>query len=165
MSERVPFAHVPKRLLSGLIELERSLEEGAIEAALRELVRTRVSQMNGCAYCVDMHSKEAAAAGVTREQLRALEGWRESSVFSARESAALAWAEALAEDPGSNTTDGLWSRTIAEFDDDAIVELTTLVGAIGVWNRVAIACGWKPGTYRVGMHGMLLAARRDAHGG
>jgi len=148
MSPRIPLERLPKSLLSRLLAVERTLDGGAIEATTRELIRTRLSQINHCAYCVDMHSGEAMAAGVTAERLLALPVWRETALFSERERAALEWGETIAQLPARAISDALWHATREHFGEEEIVELTAIANAICAWNRLAVACGWVAGRHR-----------------
>src|SRR3954447_1472539 len=109
-----------------------------LEEGLVELVKTRVSQINGCAYCLDMHTKDARAAGETEQRLYALGAWRETPFFSERERAALTWAEAVTR-IGEGVPDELYAEVRREFDEKELVDLTWAVVAINGWNRIAIS--------------------------
>jgi len=125
---------------------------GRLEAPLIELVLMRVSQINGCAYCLDMHSKDARAAGETEQRLYVLPAWRETTLFSERERIALAWAEELTElATREAVSDALYEQARQHFEEDALVDLTLLVVAINGFNRVNIAARTVGGSYKVGM--------------
>ena len=136
-----------------LFALSKSLRGSSLEAPLRELVLMRVSQINGCAYCLDMHSKDARAAGEAEQRLCLLPAWRETSLYSERECAALAWAEALTVLNGHDTvSDALYEQTSAHFSEDELVKLTLLVTLINSWNRINMAARTKAGGYQPGMY-------------
>ena len=125
-------------------------DSGRLEQALVHLVLMRVSQINGCAFCLDMHSKDTRAAGETEQRLHLLPAWRETTLYSEREQVALAWAEELTElKSHAAVSDALYERARQVFDEDALVDLTLLVVAINGWNRVNIAARSIGGNYRV----------------
>ena len=126
--------------LQPLFALSKSIHASSIEPALRELVQMRVSQINGCAFCLDMHSKDARAAGETEQRLHLLPVWRETRLYSARERAALAWAEALTGLNGpESVSDALYEEARAQFSEEELVKLTVLIGTINAWDRLAIS--------------------------
>ena len=133
-----------------LIRLGENVEHaGRLEPALAQLVLMRVSQINGCAFCLDMHSKDARAAGETEQRLYVLPAWRETKLFSDRERAALAFAEELTELASPEAvSDALYAQVSQQFDEDAIVDLTLLVVAINSWNRINIAARTIGGHYK-----------------
>ena len=133
-----------------LIALGRNIHAaGRLEPALIELVLMRVSQINGCAYCLDMHSKDARAAGETEQRLYVLPAWRETKLYGEREQVALAWAEELTELASHDAvSDALYERASKLFDDAALVDLTLLVVAINGWNRINIAARNLGGNYK-----------------
>ena len=139
--------------LQPLFALSKQLHESTLEPALRHLVLMRVSQINGCAWCLDMHSKDARAAGETEQRLHVLPAWRETTFYSARERAALAWAEALTSLPARDQSvpDALYEQARAQFDEQELVDLTLLVTMINSWNRINIAAQPEVGDYRPGM--------------
>ena len=133
-----------------LLALSMQVHEGGrLEPELQQLVLMRVSQINGCAFCLDMHSKDARAAGETEQRLHLLPAWRETALYDEREQAALAWAEELTELAHGAVSDALYERARAVFDEDALVDLTLLVVAINGWNRINIAARTVGGHYRV----------------
>jgi AhpD family alkylhydroperoxidase len=122
-----------------------------LEPALLELVKTRVSQINGCAFCIDMHTKDARATGETEQRLYALSAWEETPFFTDRERAALAWAEALTLVTQGHVEDNVYERAKAQFTSEELVNLTLAVVTINGWNRLAIAFRSVPGIYQPGM--------------
>ncbi|TWI04633.1 AhpD family alkylhydroperoxidase [Luteimonas cucumeris] len=137
-----------------LVALHQSIKTaGRLEPALIELVLMRVSQINGCAYCLDMHSKDARAAGETEQRLYVLPAWRETKLFSEREQIALAWAEELTELASHDAvSDALYERARQQFEEAELVDLTLLVVAINGFNRINVAARTIGGTYKPGMH-------------
>jgi AhpD family alkylhydroperoxidase len=146
-----PRIDVAKHLSSGSARamLALSAEVAAtLDPSLFELVKIRASQMNGCAYCIDMHTKEARLAGETEQRIYALSAWRETPFFTARERAALEWTEAVTRVGDTHVPDDVYNRVTAQFDDGEIVALTFGVIVINSWNRLAISFRAQPGTYQ-----------------
>lgn len=123
-------------------------KESRLEPSLLELVKMRASQINGCAFCIDMHSKDARAAGETEQRLYALDAWRETPFFTDRERAALAWTEAVTRITEGHVPDDVYQQARQRFSDEELVNLTLAVVAINGWNRLAIAFRAVPGTYQ-----------------
>jgi AhpD family alkylhydroperoxidase len=121
-----------------MIEMEDILRESGLEYSLYELVKMRASQINGCAFCLHMHSKDARAAGETEERLYLLSAWRESSLYTPRERAALAWTEALTLVAQTGAPDADYDGLKPHFSEAEIVNLTLLIGLINSWNRMAV---------------------------
>jgi len=121
-----------------MIELEDLLRNSGLEYSLYELVKMRASQINGCAFCLHMHSKDARAAGETEERLYLLNAWRESSLYTPRERAALAWTEALTNVAQTGAPDADYEGLKPLFTEVEIVNLTLLIGLINSWNRMAV---------------------------
>jgi AhpD family alkylhydroperoxidase len=128
--------------------LEAYVRGSGLPQGLLELVRTRASQLNRCAYCLDMHTKDARANGETEQRLYALSAWRETPFYSDRERAALAWTEALTLLPGDPVSDELYAEVAAQFSEREIVDLTLAIVAINGWNRLAVGLRSVPGTYQ-----------------
>jgi AhpD family alkylhydroperoxidase len=128
--------------------LEMYSKESSIEAPLRELVKMRASQINGCAYCLDMHSKDARAAGETEQRLYVLSAWEEAPFYTDRERAALAWTEAVTLVADGHVPDEVFERARAQFSEQELVDLTLAVVAINGWNRLAISFRSEVGGYR-----------------
>lgn len=124
--------------VEALQRLEGALHRGRLEPALVELVKVRASQVNGCAYCLAMHTRDARARGESQVRLDTVAAWRETPYFSERERAALAWCEALTDLPRSGAPDDAYAALEAVFDADEIAELTFAVVAINAWNRLAV---------------------------
>jgi AhpD family alkylhydroperoxidase len=127
----------------------RELDKASLDARLRELVRIRASQLNGCAYCVDMHTKDARAVGETEQRLYALAVWRETPFFSERERAALAFAEAVTLLAVDHVPDSAYHDVAAHFSPDEIAALIALIVAINAWNAISVSTrAWVPGSYQ-----------------
>ena len=135
-----------------MLGLEGAVRKSGLEAPLLDLVRMRSSQINGCAYCIDMHSKDARTEGETEQRLYALSAWRETPFFTERERAALAWTEALTLISESDVSDELFAETRKQFSESEIVALTLAIVAINGWNRFAISFRAVPGSYQPQAH-------------
>jgi AhpD family alkylhydroperoxidase len=128
--------------------MQRYVDDSGLERSLLELVRLRVSQINGCAYCVDMHTKDARAIGETEQRLYCLSVWRETSFYSPRERAALEWTEALTLISETHVPDEVYNAARPHFTDKELADLTLAVVLINGWNRFAIGFRDEPGTYQ-----------------
>jgi AhpD family alkylhydroperoxidase len=133
------------RALSGL---ERYLEGCGLEPALLDLVKTRASEINGCAYCIDMHTKDARARGETEQRLYGLTAWRETPYYTERERAALAWTEAVTLIAEGHVPDAVYEQARGQFSEEELVNLTLAIIAINGWNRLAISFRTVPGHYQ-----------------
>lgn len=131
-----------------LRDLEGYLHGCGLETSLFELVKMRASQINGCAFCLDMHSKDARAAGESEQRLYALNAWRETGFFTDRERAALAWTEALTLIADTHAPDDVYAQASEQFNDKELADLSLAVVAINAWNRLAIASRAEAGSYR-----------------
>jgi AhpD family alkylhydroperoxidase len=131
------FAAAPDAM-KGMLELEKAVKNVSLEPGLVELVKIRASQINGCAYCIYMHTKAAREIGETEERLYLLDAWRESPLYSDPERAALAWTESLTLISETHAPDGDYEALKAHFTDKERVELTLVVSAYNAWNRFAI---------------------------
>ncbi|MEO7082690.1 MAG: carboxymuconolactone decarboxylase family protein [Gemmatimonadaceae bacterium] len=136
---RISYSDLAPGAYTAMRGLEQYVNDSGLEHSLLELVKTRASQINGCAYCLDMHTKDARAAGETEQRLYVLAAWREASFYSARERAALAWTEAVTRLGPPGVPDELYRATREEFDEKALIDLTMAIVAINGWNRLAIA--------------------------
>ena len=145
---RLNYRKVLPKAVEAMAGLEDVVAESALEPELLELVKMRASQLNGCAYCLDMHSKDARARGEDEQRLHVLAAWREAPFYSERERAALAWCEALTLLPQTGAPDDLYEQLRAQFDEDEIVALTLAIVAINGWNRFAIGFRALPGSYQ-----------------
>jgi AhpD family alkylhydroperoxidase len=128
--------------------LEHYVRSSGLESGLIELVKMRASQINGCAYCLDMHSKDARAAGETEQRLYALNAWRETPFYTDRERAALEWTEALTLVSQNHVPDEVYESVKKQFSEEELVSLSMAVVAINGWNRLAISFRAVPGTYQ-----------------
>ncbi len=148
MSRHVNFSAIAPAGIAALRGLEAYVRGSGLDATLLELVKTRASQINGCAYCIDMHTKDARARGETEQRLYALSAWRETSFFSPRERAALEWTEALTRIAEHGPVESAFDAARAQFSEKELVDLALAVVAINGWNRLAVAFGSVPGSYR-----------------
>jgi AhpD family alkylhydroperoxidase len=139
MNTRLDFYKASPEAIKAMTALEQRIGKSALEKPLIELVRLRASQINGCAYCMDMHSADARKAGEDERRLATLVAWRETPFFSERERAALAWTEAVTLVSSTHVPDDVWEATQPHFTPEEITDLTLLVVAINGWNRFAIA--------------------------
>jgi AhpD family alkylhydroperoxidase len=135
--QRVPLNAAPAayEALSGV---EAYIQRCGLEASLIHLVKMRASQINGCAYCLDMHSKDARRLGETEQRLYLLNAWRESPLYTERERGALAWTDALTLIADTHAPDDVFAEVRAQFNDKELMDLTTLIGMINLWNRLSI---------------------------
>jgi AhpD family alkylhydroperoxidase len=132
-----PYQAAPDAM-KAMAALEGYVQGSGLEPSLIELVKTRASQINGCAFCIHMHTRDARARGETEERLYLLDAWRESPLYSDRERAAFAWTEAATLVAQTHIPDDVYETARAQFDERELVNLTLLVGAINAWNRIAI---------------------------
>lgn len=139
MDARLNFYKASPKAIKGMLGLEEQIGNSKLEKPLVELVRLRASQINGCAYCVDLHSGDARKGGENERRLATLSVWRETPFFSERERAALEWSESLTLVAQTHVPDDVWERVRPHFTDEEIVDLTLLVNTINAWNRFAIA--------------------------
>jgi AhpD family alkylhydroperoxidase len=138
MTTRINAYAVAPQGIQKMIELEDFLRNSGLEHSLYELVKLRASQINGCAFCLHMHSRDARAAGETEERLHLLPAWRESTYYTPRERAALAWTEALTHIAQTGAPDADYEGLTPHFSEAEIVNLTMLIGLINSWNRLAV---------------------------
>ena len=138
MSARFDFAKASPETFKAMLALEGQVAKSTLPKPLTELVRLRASQINGCAYCVDMHAADARKGGETERRLAAVAVWRETPFFTPSERAALAWTEALTLISETHAPDDVYAELEAHFSEKEMVELTLLVNAINSWNRFAI---------------------------
>ena len=152
MKSRIEYAHVAPDCAKALCAVENYVKDSGLEPALLELMKTRVSQINGCAYCLDMHTKDARARGETEQRLYALDAWHETPFFSERERAALEWAETVTRVAETHVPDEAFEHARQHFTEKELVDLTLAIVAINGWNRLAIAFRKVPGTYQSAEH-------------
>jgi AhpD family alkylhydroperoxidase len=147
MEARLDYAKLAPDAMRAIYSLGTYLAKCGLEHPLLELVKIRASQINGCAYCIDMHTKDARAAGEMEQRIYALNAWRETPFFSDRERAALAWTEAVTR-IGEGVTDAMFTEVSGEFSEKELADLTWAVAAINAWNRIAISFRSVPGAYQ-----------------
>ena len=150
---RLQFGSRAPGFLRALIQLDRAatkeLDLAGIDPRVRELVRIRASQLNGCAYCIDMHTKDARAIGETEQRIYALPAWRETPFFTDRERAALAFAETVTMLADTHVPDEAYAALAAEYSEQEIAALISLIVMINAWNAVGVATrAWEPGSYQ-----------------
>ena len=136
-------------ILKAMLGMEEPLRKSGLEQVLRELVRVRASQINGCAYCIDMHTKDARAHGETEQRLYGLNAWRETPYYTERERAALEFTEHLTLIAGKDVPDELYARMREQFSDLEIAHLALAIAEINAWNRLVITAKAPAGTYQV----------------
>jgi AhpD family alkylhydroperoxidase len=144
---RIDYKKVLPEAREAMVRLDAVARRSTLEPGLLELVRVRASQLNGCAYCLDMHTKDARARGEEEQRLHLLAGWREASCYTPREQAALAWCEALTLLPETGAPDADYDRVAEVFVPEEIVALTVAIVAINGWNRLAVGTRMPVGDY------------------
>lgn len=151
MEPRINLEEKGKKAMSPVFATSAHLHKtSTIEKNLRELIDFRVSQINGCAYCLDMHSKDLRHGGETEQRIYMLSAWRESDLYTPREKAGLAWAEAVTKLEGQEVSDEVYEMATKEFSDEELIDLTLTVTAINTWNRFNIAFRTPAGSYQPG---------------
>jgi AhpD family alkylhydroperoxidase len=158
MEARLDFAKTVPQALRMLLGFEAYLSQCGLEARLLHLVVMRASQINGCAYCLDMHSKDARAEGEAEQRLYALDAWSETPFFSERERAALLWTEAVTLVREGHVPDAVYESVRGQFSSEELANLTLAITMINTWNRLNIAFRTVPGNYRAGMYRHQLEA-------
>ena len=148
MQPRIDYRKYAQEPLQQLLTIEKYIAESGLEPKLIHLIKMRASQINGCAYCLDMHSIDARAAGESEQRLYTLEAWRETPFFSERERAALAWTEAVTLISQTHAPDDVYAEMQKNFSEKEIVDLTLLAAMINLWNRVAVSTRAVPGHYK-----------------
>lgn len=138
MTPRLNPMTVAPKLMHAMLELEHKVSGSGLEKSLMGLVKVRASQINGCAFCINMHSKDAREHGEREERLYLLNAWREAPCFSERERAALAWTEALTLLPETHAPDADYDAMKAQFGEEEQVKLTLLIATINSWNRIVV---------------------------
>ncbi|MBS9424491.1 carboxymuconolactone decarboxylase family protein [Photorhabdus caribbeanensis] len=137
-AKRLQPSEISPELYNAVVKVDELTYQSTLGKALIELIKVRVSQINGCAFCLNMHSKAARKAGNSEQKLYLLSAWKEATIFTSRESAALGWADALSRIVETGAEDEHYTPLLAEFDEKEIVDLTLLIGLINLWNRLAI---------------------------
>jgi AhpD family alkylhydroperoxidase len=149
MTQRIDvYKYLKSDAFQAMLSLGKAVEASGLERSLLELVKVRASQINGCAYCLDMHTKDARVLGETEQRLYALNAWRETPFFSDRERAALEWTEAITRVADTHVPDDVYERVRQLFDERELVALTLAAVAINAWNRLAITFRAPAGTYQ-----------------
>ena len=148
MTKRIDFSRVGHGAYRAMAALEQHVRQSGLEHQLIHLVKLRASYMNGCAYCIDMHSKDARAEGETEQRIYAVPVWRETPFFTPRERAALQWTETVTNIGQQGVPDDVYASARKEFSEEELVELTMAVIAINGWNRLAISFASEPGSYQ-----------------
>jgi AhpD family alkylhydroperoxidase len=148
MEARLQYAKVAPAGYRAMAQLNQYVEDCGLEPLLLELVKMRASQINGCAYCLDMHSKDARALGESEQRLYLLNAWRETSFYSERERAALLWTEELTLLSENHASDAVYEEVSQHFSDVEMVNLTLAIVVINGWNRIAVGFRSTPGIYQ-----------------
>jgi AhpD family alkylhydroperoxidase len=138
MQQRIDFTKVNPAAYQAVAALQNYVDKSGLDAKLRELIKSRASQINGCAFCLAMHTRDARKIGETDERMHLLDAWREAPVFSEKERAALAWTEALTLVSRTHAPDDVYDIVRRQFSEKEIVDLTAAIAAINTWNRFAI---------------------------
>ena len=152
MTQRLDYKQASPKGFAAMLGLEQHARSSGLDHALLELVKTRVSQINGCAFCLDMHTKDARAAGESEQRLYLLPAWREAPCYTERERAALAWAEAVTLLKDQQVPDEVYEQARRQFDEKALVDLTLAIVAINGWNRLSVSFRTPAGTYQPQHH-------------
>jgi AhpD family alkylhydroperoxidase len=148
MEPRFDYLKSARGVYHALLGVEHYLQQCGLEESLQHLLKLRVSQINGCAYCIDMHWKDLRAAGESEQRLYGLDAWEESPYYSDRERAALSWAEAVTNIQDGHVPDAVFEHVKPFFNDKELADLTLAITAINSWNRLSIAARTVPGTYQ-----------------
>ncbi len=148
MKARFNYAKAAPGVYDAMDALDQYLGKCGMEEALLHLVRLRASQINGCAYCIDMHWKDLRALGETEQRLYGLDAWRESPYYSERERAALTWTDAVTRVAADQVPDAVYEQVQPHFSEKQLADLTLTVATINAWNRLSIAARLVPGLYK-----------------
>jgi len=148
MEPRIDYRKYAPEATKAMLELEKYIAGCGLDHKLIHLLKMRASQINGCAFCIDMHSKDARALGETEQRLYELDAWRETPFYSDQERAALQWIEAITEVSETHVPDSAFDEAKKQFNEKEIVDLTIVAGVINLWNRIAIATRAVPGHYK-----------------
>jgi AhpD family alkylhydroperoxidase len=146
--ERMNYQKAAPGGVKALLNMERYLDTCGLEQGLMDLVKLRASQINGCAYCIDMHSKDLRANGESEQRLYELDAWQETPFYTERERAALLWTEAVTRVADTHVPDSVYEQVRQQFDEAELVNLTFVVSAVNVWNRILISSRREPGAYQ-----------------
>ena len=147
-SKRLDYTKISPELYRSLLHLERFVHSSGLDSRILNLITLRASQINGCGWCIDMHTKDAIAEGEEPQRLFLVSSWKEAPQYSKREKIALEWCEAVTKISDQDVSDDLYGRAVSEFKENGLVALTAAVVAINSWNRLNVAFKAVPGTYR-----------------
>lgn len=159
MKARIDLKNVNPGIYRAMLGLEKQVHASTLEPELLELVKMRASQINGCAYCLDMHSKDARAKGETEQRLYGLSAWHDAPYYSDRERAALEWTDSVTLVAETRVPDDVFERVRVHFSEDELAHLTLAIIAINGWNRLNVAARTVAGGYVAGSAGTLLATK------
>jgi AhpD family alkylhydroperoxidase len=148
MEERIHYAKVAPLAYHAMLGLEKYLDACGLEEGLLHLIKMRASQINGCAYCIDMHSKDLRALGETEQRIYSLDAWAECPYYTDRERAALKWTEAVTRVSETHVPDEIYIEVKKQFNEKELADLTFAIATINAWNRLAISGRTTPGTYQ-----------------
>ncbi len=148
MEPRLDYTKASPEAYKAMAQLEGIVRRSGLDTKLLELIKIRASQMNGCAFCIDMHTKDARAKGESEQRIYALDAWRETPFFSDQERAALAWTEALTNIQQGHAPEAVYRELSGHFNEAEIVNLTLAITTINTWNRIAIGFRLVPGSYQ-----------------
>jgi AhpD family alkylhydroperoxidase len=148
MKSRIDFQKIPQEAIKGMYQLEHFIHNSGLDEPLVHLLKMRASQINGCAYCLDMHSKDARALGETEQRLYLLDAWEESPFYSDRERAALALTESITKITEGHVPDEVWERAKSQFNEQELTALVVTITTINAWNRLAITTRVEVGGYQ-----------------
>lgn len=138
MKQRLQFFGAAPEIMKAVSPLNKAVDECGLEKSLLHLIKLRASQINGCSYCVEMHSREARRDGESEQRLYLVSAWKESPLFSERERAAFAWTDALTRIADNDISDELYARTLEHFSEEELVKLSVALGMINTWNRLCV---------------------------
>jgi AhpD family alkylhydroperoxidase len=150
MEQRVDYMRAGRGVYQAMLGLEKYLHECGLEESLLHLIKLRASQINGCAYCIDMHWKDLRSIGEEEQRLYGLDAWEESPYYTDRERAALAWTEAVTKIREGHAPDEVYEEAAKQFTEKELADLTLAIATINAWNRLSIAARTVPGTYQPG---------------
>jgi AhpD family alkylhydroperoxidase len=148
MKPRIDSKNIPIEATKGMYQLEHYIHHSGLEESLVHLIKMRASQINGCAYCLDMHSKDARALGETEQRLYLLDAWEESPFYSDRERAALALTDAVTKITDGHAPDAVWEHAKSQFNEQELIALLFTITTINAWNRLAITSRYDVGGYQ-----------------
>ena len=148
MEARLDYTKASPEAYKAMLQMEGVVRRSGIDPKLLELIKIRASQLNGCAYCIDMHTKDARFKGETEQRIYSLDAWRETPFYTEKERAALAWTEAITNIQTGHAPDAVYQQLSRNFSEEERVNLTLAITTINAWNRIAIGLRSVPGTYQ-----------------